>query len=163
MAGAIDDQVPMTDRVIAEVRSYPELIEAFRERLHELNATQEAVDELAGLPLRYTSKIFAPFPIKTVGKVSLGPILGALCCRIALIEDRELLAKFGPRILGTRKNSSPKTRTTKPAQRNWIFANNPDLARQFQARWVLQTTPRQRRRWGLQGGRPKGKRGRRGG
>ena len=72
--------LPTTERVIAEnIRDYSELIEALRGRLYELNATMEAVDELAGLPLRYTSKVFAPTPIKTLGKISLGATLGSRC------------------------------------------------------------------------------------
>src|SRR5262249_40908533 len=105
----------MTDRVIAEnIRTYGELVAAFRARLVELGTTMEMVDEVAGLPLRYSNKIFAPVPIKTLGKVSLGPILGALCTKLVLVEDQEMLDRIGHRIISTRKNSG----TAKPAQRS---------------------------------------------
>jgi len=118
----------------------------------------ETVDEVAGLPLRYTSKLFAPFPIKTLGKVSLGPILGALCCRIDLIEDHEMLERIGHRIISTRKNA----RERMPAKRRGHVLKNSDLARLLQRRWVLQTSPQQRRRWATQGAQARWQKPRRG-
>src|SRR5262249_47415941 len=129
MADAGDHVLPATARVIAaNITNYAELIEALRGRLHQLDGTMEAVDELGGLPLRYTSKIFAPFPIKRLGAVSLGPILGALCTKLVLVEDKEMLDRVGHRIIATRRNA----RTKMPAQRTrryLVFKGNPELAR----------------------------------
>jgi hypothetical protein len=128
--------------VLAEATNYDELVAAFRSRLAALGTTMEVVDEVAGLPLRYSSKLFAPFPIKSFGRVSLGPILGALGLKLVIAEDDEMLARIRHR-LTPRKNAG----TRMPAPRRYlVFKGNPELARMFRMRQVLLQTPRQRRR-----------------
>src|SRR5215472_11152373 len=58
---AVDRQgwlVMSEPRQIAVVRSYDELVLALRARAFELGATHDSIDEVAGLPMRYTSKAF---------------------------------------------------------------------------------------------------------
>jgi hypothetical protein len=63
---------PQFDRHLAIVHSYAELIAALRARVVELGTTGEAVDELSGLPARYTAKLLAlPVPVKGLGPISL--------------------------------------------------------------------------------------------
>src|SRR5262245_36425277 len=94
----------MNDRILGEARDYRELIEVLRARVTELDTTMESVDDLAGLPTRYCSKLLAPAAIKGLGKVSMGAILGALCTKLLLVEDSEALARIGHR-LTPRKNA----------------------------------------------------------
>ena len=44
---------------LAEVRSYDELITALRDRVSKLGVTCESIDDLAGMPQRYTNKLLS--------------------------------------------------------------------------------------------------------
>lgn len=76
-------------RQLATVRSYDELIAALRARSLELNATREAIDEVAGLQKGYTAKVLAPAAPKGLGRISMGPLLGALGVVLVMVEDAE--------------------------------------------------------------------------
>jgi hypothetical protein len=81
----------------AIVTSMPELIDAIRARRDELNISHETIDDIAGLPSGYTSKLLAPSPIKNLGWMSLGAILGALGIGLVVIEDSVQRAKVESR------------------------------------------------------------------
>lgn len=85
-------------KILAECREYSELIDALRARVRELNTTNEGVDEIAGLPARYTVKLFAPMAMRSLGRISLGPLLGALGLKLHVVEDAEALARIKKRI-----------------------------------------------------------------
>ena len=89
----------------AEVRDYTELIQALKNRMHELGVTMETLDDIAGLPTRYVSKIFAPRAMKTLGKISLGPLIGALGLKLIVAEDAQQLALVRSRL--TKRRSAP--------------------------------------------------------
>ena len=89
----------------AEVRDYSELIFALKQRMHELGVTMETLDDIAGLPTRYASKLFAPRAMKTLGKISLGPLIGALGLKLIVTEDAEQLALVRSRL--TKRRSAP--------------------------------------------------------
>lgn len=84
-------------RQIATIRDYAELIAALRARAKELELSRQAIDAISGLADGYAGKLFAPVPIKGLGPISLGPILGALGLFIVLFEDAELLARYAAR------------------------------------------------------------------
>jgi hypothetical protein len=138
----------MTDGIIAEARDYGQLIDALRSRLDSLNTTMEVVDDVAGLPLRYSSKIFAPVPVKSVGKVSLGPILGALGLKLLVAVDEEMFERIRHR-LTPRRNTRGGIRAT-PGRKRSVLLGNSDWGRVMHARWMLATTPRRRRAWARQ-------------
>ena len=71
----------------APIRSMPELIEALRARRDELNISHETIDSIAGLQSGYTSKLLAPKPIKNLGPMSFGSLLGALGLAVVVVED----------------------------------------------------------------------------
>jgi hypothetical protein len=56
------------------------------------------VDEVAGLPQRYTAKLLAPKGLKSLGRISMGPILGALGLKLAVLPDDEALARIRHRL-----------------------------------------------------------------
>src|ERR1700704_3558888 len=98
---------PQFDRHLAIVHSYAELIAALRARVVELGTTGETVDEVSGLPARYTAKLLAlPVPVKALGPVSLAPLLGALGLKLIVAEDTEALEKIRHR-LEPRKTNNP--------------------------------------------------------
>lgn len=74
-------------RILGYASDYNQLIDALRARLIELKTSMQNVDELAGLPANYTAKLLSPMPSRSLGRVSLGPSLGAMGVKLAVIED----------------------------------------------------------------------------
>jgi hypothetical protein len=74
----------MTAKLIC---SMPELLAAIRARRDALNISHETIDDLAGLPAGYTSKLLSPDPIRGIGYMSLGAVLGALGMALIAVED----------------------------------------------------------------------------
>jgi hypothetical protein len=70
-----------------EIRSMAELLAALRTCRDELQLTFETVDELAGWPDRYGSKLLAPEPIKNLGWSSFGLALGVFGKKLLLVDD----------------------------------------------------------------------------
>jgi hypothetical protein len=69
-----------------------ELLQALRDRRDELDISHETLDQISGLQSGYVSKPLAPKPIKNLGPVSLGPLLGALGVAITVVPDKEAIA-----------------------------------------------------------------------
>lgn len=80
------------------VRDYDGLLEALRARALEIGATRKAIDEISGLPDGYSGTLLAPQPIRSLGKTSLGPVLGSLGLALIVIEDEEAWAKVKDRV-----------------------------------------------------------------
>jgi hypothetical protein len=74
----------MTAKVITSMTG---LLEAIRERQDELDLSCETIDEIAGLPARYTAKLLAPVPLRGISHMSLTAILGALGIGLVVVED----------------------------------------------------------------------------
>lgn len=134
----------MTDRLIAEVRDYQELVAALRARVVELGVASETIDEVAGIPLRYTAKLLAPIPVKGLGRFSMGPLLGALALKLLVVEDTEMVEKLRHRWVPTRNASRSMLATKSPARSR--FPRGPAFATLMQARRVLKQSPEQRSR-----------------
>jgi hypothetical protein len=83
---------------LAVVTDYDGLVLALRRRVVELNTTLGAVDDLAGLPSNYTAKLLCLHTMKCLGPISLGPILGALGLKLALVVDEDALARVHDRL-----------------------------------------------------------------
>jgi len=83
---------------LGEVHSYDELLAVLGARIVDLNASYETIDHVAGLPSRYTSRIFGPARGKRLGPVSLAAILGALGVKLIVVEDPEQLARIRRRL-----------------------------------------------------------------
>jgi len=77
----------------APIRSMPELIEALRARRDSLNISHETIDSIAGLQSGYTSKLLAPKPIKNLGPMSFGSLLGALGLAVVVVEDPQAVVR----------------------------------------------------------------------
>jgi hypothetical protein len=82
--GVLESKSP---RRLAVVRSYYELVDAFRNRVLELGTDYEEVDRVAGYCDTYTSKLLAPRPSRNFGEVSLGSMLGALGLELHVVEN----------------------------------------------------------------------------
>lgn len=71
----------------APIRSMDELLQALRDRRDSLNISHETIDSIAGLQSGYTSKLLAPKPIKNLGPMSFGSLLGALGLAVVVVPD----------------------------------------------------------------------------
>lgn len=79
------------------IDSYARLVAACRDRLCELNITLPVIDAVAGLPSRYASHLLGQWPDKSMGALSLFPVLQALGLRLRLEPDDAALARLRAR------------------------------------------------------------------
>jgi hypothetical protein len=129
-------------RIIAEARDYAELIRAFRTWIHELNVAGETVDYVAGLPLRYCGKLLAPVPVRSIGRTSLGPLLGALGLKLVVAVDHETLERIRHRLEPRRHASVAMLPVGKARQK--AFYMDSEVSRLFNIRRTLKLSPRRR-------------------
>jgi hypothetical protein len=80
-------------KIIGRASDYSGLVSALRERSAELGVTRENLDALSGVQSGYSAKLLSAVPMKSLGRVSLGPILQSLGCAILLIEDQDALRR----------------------------------------------------------------------
>jgi hypothetical protein len=109
---------------LAVVSDYPGLVAALRQRVSDLGTTTVAIDSLAGLPDAYTAKLLTN--AKTLGRVSFGPLLGALGLKIHLMSDEAALDRIRHR-LPPRGTCGP--RLVKPPDRTERRRRDKALAR----------------------------------
>jgi hypothetical protein len=88
------------DAPIAEITSYADLLVALRRRMVQLDATFESLDDVSGLSHGYSAKLLSSNPVKCLGLVSFGAILGALGLKIVVVEDAEQLERVQHRLVG---------------------------------------------------------------
>jgi hypothetical protein len=81
----------------APIRSMPELVAAHRARRDELQITHETIDAIAGWAPGYAGKILAPDPIKNLGWMSLGSLLGTFGTMLLMVEDEEQIKRVQSR------------------------------------------------------------------
>lgn len=108
----------MTDqpRVLATIdgrSGYDGLIAMFRARIVELGTHMEAVDEVAGLPTRYTGKLLNTngemvrrHGRQGIGRESFGPLLGALGIKLVAVIDDAAEYKIKQGMNGLKKRGS---------------------------------------------------------
>lgn len=94
----------MTPVVIA---NYSDLVDALRARADELGATRQQIDASSGLPDGYSSKLLGPSKIRSMGVISLGPILGALGIKLIAVADDDALQRLLPNY-GRRRHDALK-------------------------------------------------------
>lgn len=81
----------------APIRSMPELLDVIRARRDELNISHETIDSIAGLQPGYASKLLAPKPIKNLGPMSMGAVLGALGIALIAVPDQQAADRVSTR------------------------------------------------------------------
>jgi hypothetical protein len=90
---------PPEPKLLATVRDYDELIAAIRARRDELEVTHETIGEVAGIASGHASKLLCDPPMKRMGIISLGAVLGALGLKLIVVEDEEALARVRRRLV----------------------------------------------------------------
>jgi hypothetical protein len=134
-------------RIIAECRDYAQLVAALRAWIAELNVAGETIDDVAGLPLRYTAKLLGPAQLKGIGPISMGPLLGALGLKLVVAVDHETLARISYRLVKCKNARSALLAQPKRKRKGFsLFRGNPDLARMLANRVNMSRTPEQRSR-----------------
>jgi len=93
----------VSQRELAQVThetGYAGMIEAFRARAHErrIAITGADVAKVAGLADYYVAKLLARNPVKRIGAIALGPLLGVLGLKLIVAEDLDAVARFGSQI-----------------------------------------------------------------
>jgi hypothetical protein len=107
---------------LVEVREYSDIHRAMRARAEELNLSRLTIDDIAGTPEGYASKVLAPQPMKCAGHKSLLPLLGALALKLVIVEDPDALAQI--------------TQRMKPADRERQRLTTETTRQREQSRWV---------------------------
>jgi hypothetical protein len=138
----------LSEREIAVIDyrgGYAALVDSMRARAQELRVavSSENFAQVCGLPSYYPVKLLSVRPVRRIGALSLGPMLGALGMKLIAVEDPEAVARFTSR-LPARQESCVHTGTME-----WRISRR--AFRQMQAkgrksRWE-NMTPKQRSAW----------------
>jgi hypothetical protein len=96
-------------KVLAICHDYDDLTRALADRIYALNTSQEATAELSGLPSRYLGKILGPRPVRSLGRISFGPLLASLGLQILVAEDPEALKRVENRIIPRKKRPAMRS------------------------------------------------------
>jgi hypothetical protein len=84
---------------MASANCTEDLRHILRARFTELGVSFETVDNLAGLPARYTAKILGPVPVRNFGQISLDALLGAAGLKLLVVEDEAAMARIHNRLI----------------------------------------------------------------
>jgi hypothetical protein len=93
----------MAERALAVVdfqNGYAGLVDAMRARAQERRIALSSADfaAVSGLPSHYGNKLLAANPVRRIGAISLGPLLGALGLRLVVQEDPQAVQRFTSRL-----------------------------------------------------------------
>ena len=128
---------------LAVIRSIGELHEALRRRSDALGMSRNELDAIAKLPDNYAGKLFAPVPMKTIGKRTLCPIMGALHVELWLVARTDRAVEIARRIKSL-ENADATMPTRSKRRRANIFKGCAEWGQLMRARAVALASPRQR-------------------
>lgn len=100
---------PRQIAIVKAEQGYDGLHQAFRARADELRIARDQIDELASLTRGHASKLLAPYPMRAIGRTTLGPLLYALKLKIVLVPDDDVIWSAEPAA-----RNEAQTRGTKP-------------------------------------------------
>jgi hypothetical protein len=86
--------IKINGRPLAVIADYDDLWRGIRGRVDAMGITREELNSQAKMQDGYTGKLLGPAQIKKFGIASLGKTLGAIGCKLLLVEDREATAKL---------------------------------------------------------------------
>jgi hypothetical protein len=84
-------------QVIGEATDHDGLIQVFRHRKAALGLSDLVLDDLAGLCQGHAGKLLGPRQVKSLERITLSSLLGALALRLVVIEDVEQAARMRSR------------------------------------------------------------------
>lgn len=150
------DLIETIDRfcVYGVANDYDGMIEIVRYRVDELQTTHEQIDAVSGLHGGYSGKILAPVPIKSMGKVSLGPMLQTLGLALIVVRDDEAFQKIKDR-LAKRERPRREPAIAGSVRPIWLFRKKK--AREMGKRRFSLMTDSERKRHQRKAGKASGK------
>jgi hypothetical protein len=139
--------------VYGVANDYDALIEFVRYRVEELQTTHESIDAAAKLQGGYSGKILAPTPIKSMGKVSMGPMLQSLGLALIVVRDDAQFAAIKDRLAKRERPRQPSNAgTTRP---RWLFTKRK--AREMGKKRFSLMSDAERKRFQRKAGKASGK------
>jgi hypothetical protein len=123
MGDATDD--PPAQIVLGTAHDYAELQVLLRAHVETLNVSREAIDNMAGLPAGYAGKLLAPRPAKTLGWISMGPVLGALGLSLVVVVDPAAKERHTIRMIGRNKTQVRTNVSIAPPP--WLYTRQTAL------------------------------------
>jgi hypothetical protein len=90
------------------VRSMPDIVQVFRDRIRALGITYATVDSIAGLADGYTAKVLSEPPQKAIGGKAMVLIAGALGICFVPIVDHQQAARVQGRWVKRKRTSTDK-------------------------------------------------------
>jgi hypothetical protein len=113
---------------LARIENYVDLVDALRERAAALNVSLTALDTLSGLHDGYSAHLLTPHvqsSMRTLGKTSLGCVLGALGTELLLIENPAAMIKLSDRLARVGRRNLAQVRNGKPSgmPKKWLRAS----------------------------------------
>jgi hypothetical protein len=115
-------------RIVATCNDHNGLLEAIRRRIAELGVSYETVNELAGLPGNYLTKIISDPPPKRMSPFAMFLVTQALGLDVQLVENQQLIEKLSKRWT-KRKLRRPTTRVPDNGTHVYKYEVTPDLMR----------------------------------
>jgi hypothetical protein len=112
----------------SDIRSYADLLAAFRARRDDLRVTNETIDEIAGVAQRYTQKLLATPPVRRFAGLSLGVVLGALGLKMTIAEDPEQTARIRRRLEPRKRRLPAPLAVDDDGDLPWIAVDFPSRA-----------------------------------
>jgi hypothetical protein len=116
--------VGMAAAQIAIVKDYDDLLALARARKVQLGVTFETLDAVSGVQAGYSAKLLAPSPNKRFGPMSFGAIFGALGLQFVAIEDPDMLARIGHRLVKRQRPLQPRKALSESVDSS---ARSPDV------------------------------------
>lgn len=122
--------------VFATIRTYSDLQMALRARVSALGASLSTINDVAGLTGNYFHKLISPKPLRLLGPMSFGAVLGSLGLKILLVEDAEQMARIAHRLTPRAKRMARPGGVTRC---NGTHARKPNLvSRRFLRKIAVQ-------------------------
>jgi hypothetical protein len=90
------------------LRTQAHIVEAYRQRIRELNITYATVDAISGLPDGYTAKLMSPKPMKGLGEKAIEGLNGALGMAFVQAVDSEQVERVKGRWVRRKRQPDKK-------------------------------------------------------
>lgn len=154
--------------VIGYARDYVGLVQILELARRQLEVPYSVLDDLSGLPERYTQKVLQRAPDKRLGPFSLGRMLKALGLRLIVVVDQEQREKnqkrrdWRPSKPQGGWKHRPATREGQRAmraseKRAYPNAGRSEWGREMQARQMVLLTPDLRKKFARKAGKASGR------
>ena len=133
-------------RKLGQARDYRQLILILRQRVDELRTTYEELDRVAGLPSRYTGKLLGPNGRRSLGSISLGPLLAVLGVELVVQENLDNYERIRSRLEPRRWARKNAGAGMLAIRRRWRarFRGCSEWGKLMRARQIVSTSSKQR-------------------